>query len=128
MSEAILKDNDLDVELVDKIMNFEPLITMEEIEKAEKLEKDRSRQRRVMLAGLTKSSKELFSIAEESPEVAEDMFHIVNGYLDTLKALTRMTEACGLRLLASLSCVDDNEKFKALSDEWKTAISTEGVT
>jgi len=109
-----------DISSLDKLSQFEPLITMADIDRGEALEKDRGVLRRLMLVALTKSSDELFSVAEKSPDTAKELFSCVNDYIGSLRALLEMSTACSSRLLASLSCLQD-EEFKVLMDEWAEA-------
>lgn len=114
------------------LTNFEPMITMEDINRVEPLEKERSTKRRLMLATLTKDSKELFKIAEDDPAVTKELFHYVTDYVRTTKALLEMSQACCSRLMASiaglddevaaLAGLDDDAAVKAIFDEWAEAI------
>ena len=123
MSDVLQKDKEVE-SIIEKMIDFEPLITMEDIDKVEPLERERSRNRRIMLATLTKNSEELFKFAEESPELVEDIFHMVNGYITTLRSLTEMAEACSTRLFASLSFIE-YDKLKILFDELGETINVD---
>ena len=105
---------------IDDMSSFEPLLTLEDIDEAEQLEQERSVKRRLMLVTLTKSANELFAMAEQSPDVAKEMFKQVNDHIRSTRALLEMSNACSTRLLASLNHAGSDD-FVALVSEWATA-------
>ena len=105
-------------QLLEELTTFTPLITEEQINQAEKFEKDRHRKRRLMLLILTKDAKELFAQTESDPSTAEEVFYFVADYAHTVRMLLEMSQACCTRLMASLSGIDDEEMINKILSEW----------
>jgi hypothetical protein len=99
--EILGNEEELSQEFIDSLFEKGPEITTEQMYQIEKNMSDKNRgiARRVSLAVLTKSIKELYEIGEEDSEIYAEMLEQVTWHFENAKAALDLAQAAHMRML-----------------------------